>query len=81
MKVSVSAYYAYRRGATYRKTKRQAEYGRACAQLFFPSPPSLWNATNRGRAGDGTLGGQSGDAPRKADGDRSASFQTAHDRF
>jgi len=35
MKVSVSAYYAYRRGATYRKTKRQAELDERVRNCFF----------------------------------------------
>jgi transposase InsO family protein len=35
MKVSVSAYYAYCRGATYRKTKRQAELDERVRNCFF----------------------------------------------
>lgn len=35
MKVSVSAFYAYRRGATYRKTERQAELDNRVRECFY----------------------------------------------
>jgi putative transposase len=35
MKVSVSAFYAFRRGATYQKTKRQAELDKRVRECFY----------------------------------------------